>query len=281
MGVGSLEYAHARIWARHGQRPGEGLWRRIETTRDLGAVLELARGSALACWIEGLGPAAGVHGIEQALRLHWRERVAEVATWMPPDWAAAIEWCAVLADLPALQHLARGGAPLPWMATDPWLCALLDVGAPGPFGPPEVPAMRSLLDATRAQGNAALPQTFAPAAVGLGPAGRRMRLNAQHLLSLWRAEWRRRMPVAAASQGTGSHLEPLLAQHVGAFAAPRAVDGFALRRQLESRLVLLLRRALVEPVTAFIYLALSALECERLRGELVRRAAFPRGWAAP
>jgi hypothetical protein len=259
--VGSVEYAHARIWARHGQRPAEALWRRIETTRDLAAVLELARGSALACWLEGIGPAAGSHGIEQALRRHWRERVGEVATWMPPTWAAAIEWCAVLPDLPVIQHLARGGAPLPWMAVDPGLRALLDArdGADaedsGQGGPPEARAMRSLLDAARG-----------------GP---------HDVLPLWRAEWHRRLPPAAASQGVARPLELLLVEHARAFAAPQAVDGWALRRQLQSRLVLLLRRTLVEPVTAFVYLALSALDCERLRGELVRRAAFPRMGVAP
>lgn len=284
---GSLEYAHARIWARHGQRPGEGLWRRIETTRDLAAVLELARGSALACWIEGIGPAAGAHGIEQALRRHWRERVVEVATWMPPAWAAAIEWCAVLVDLPAVQHLARGGAPLPWMASDPRLRTLLDTGDggragdSGKGGPPEAQALCSLLDAARAQESVASPLRSTPAVGGLGAARSRGRPDAQGLLPLWRAEWRRRLPAAAASQGIDTHLVPLVVQHASAFAAPQAVDGWALRRQLQSRLVLLLRRTLVEPVTAFVYLALSALECERLRGELVRRAAFPRGGVAP
>jgi hypothetical protein len=130
-----------------------------------------------------------------------------------------------------------------------------DARASGKGGAPEVRAMRSLLDTART-----------------GP---------HELLPLWRAEWRRRLPLAAGSQGIDTHLAPLLAQHAGAFAAPQAVDGWALRRQLQSRLVLLLRRTLVEPVTAFVYLALSALECERLRGELVRRAAFPRSGVAP
>ena len=101
------------------------------------------------------------------------------------------------------------------------------------------------------------------------------------LLPLWRAEWHRRLPRAAVSQGIDTHLVPLLMQHASAFAAPQAVDGWALRRQLQSRLVLLLRRTLIEPATAFVDLALSALECERLRGELVRRAAFPRGGVEP
>jgi hypothetical protein len=284
--VGSLEYAHARIWARHGQRPGEALWRRIETTRDLAAVLELARGSALACWLEGIGPDAGAHGIEQALRRHWRERVAELATWMPPAWAAAVTWCAVLADLPALQHLARGGAPLPWMAADPRLRALLGTGGEDARdlekgGPSEAQAMRSLLDAARAPGRVAAPRSRVSAGGGPGAVRSVGRADADDLLSLWCAQWRRRLPAASASQGIDTHLLPLLTQHAQAFAAPQAVDGWALRRQLQSRLLLLLRRTLVEPVTAFTYLALSALECERLRGELVRRATFPRGGVAP
>ena len=128
--AGSLEYAHARIWARHGQRPDGALWRRSETTREFAAVLELARGSALAGWLEGIAPGAGVHAVEAALRRHWRERVAEVASWMPAAWQPAIAWCGVLVDLPALQHLARGGAPADWMASDQRLCALLDGTAP-------------------------------------------------------------------------------------------------------------------------------------------------------
>jgi hypothetical protein len=32
----------------------------------------------------------------------------------------------------------------------------------------------------------------------------------------------------------------------------------------------------LDPAAAFVFLALSALDVERLRGELVRRAAFPR-----
>jgi hypothetical protein len=47
-----------------------------------------------------------------------------------------------------------------------------------------------------------------------------------------------------------------------------------LRRALQARLSLLLRRATLEPAAAFIHLALSALELERLRGELLVRKLF-------
>jgi hypothetical protein len=47
------------------------------------------------------------------------------------------------------------------------------------------------------------------------------------------------------------------------------------RRALGSRLTHLYRRATLEPAVAFVFLALSALDMERLRGELLRRAIFP------
>jgi hypothetical protein len=247
--AGSLEYAHARIWARHGQRPDEASWRRIETTRELAALLELARGSSLACWLEGVGPAADVHTIEGAVRRHWRERVTEVASWMPPAWSRAIAWCGVLVDLPVLQHLARGGATLPWMAEDPQLRGLVDGSLPG-----RAP-LRWLLEAARA--------------------------DPQRVLSLWRDAWQRCLPRNGERQAVEARLAPLLISHAAAFGSPQTVDGWALRRQLQARLILLLRRTLAEPATAFIYLALSALEFERVRGELLRRAAFPQRAPTP
>lgn len=248
-GTGSMELAHARLWARHGRRPGETLWRRIESTRDLGAVLELARGSALADWLQGIDAGADSHAIESALRRHWRQQVAEVASWMPATWAQSIAWCGVLADLPALQHLARGERPPPWLADDP----VLQPQAGGRLAGRSAAA--SLLRAARAE--------------------------PRRLLALWSEEWRQRLPQAPGRHGVEAGLWPVLAAHAQAFAAPQAVDGWALRRALRERLVQLLRRTPLQPVTAFIHLALSALEGERLRGELVRRAAFPRRWAAP
>jgi hypothetical protein len=249
--AGSLELAHARIWARWGARPDEATWHRIEITRDLGAVLEIAHAGPLARWIEGIGPGAGVHDIEAALRRHWRERVAELAGWMPPAWRQAIDWCAVLVDLPLLQHLARGGAPPSWAADDAGLQPLLEREPTQPAQP-----RIALLASARA--------------------------DPQHVLALWSAHWRDCLPRAAAGrQAIERQLVPLLARHAQAFGAPQTVDGWSLRRTLQARLVALLRRALVEPVAAFAYLALEALELERLRAELVGRAAFPQRTATP
>jgi hypothetical protein len=224
--AGSLEFAHARIWARWGARPGETLWRRIETTRELGAVIDLVRASALASWVEGLDAQAGVHAIESALRRQWRARVLEVAAWMPSGWHDALRWCAALIDLPLAQHLARGGALPPWLDD----AAIGDMAS---FGDPE------------------------------------------RVLEAWLARWRAMCPAGTGREAIEHRLLPLLAAHAASFAAPSTQDGWALRRTLHARLARLLRRAVAEPMAPFAFLALTALDVERLRGELVRRAAFP------
>lgn len=62
--------------------------------------------------------------------------------------------------------------------------------------------------------------------------------------------------------------------HLASFAAQAAGDGWPLRRALEKRLVTLFRKALSEPTAVFVYLALTALDLEQLRSELVQRAIF-------
>lgn len=246
--AGSLEFAHARIWARWGQRADEWVWHRIEVTRDLGAVLEGVRTSPLARWVAELGPQATPHTIEHAFRHQWRARVDELARWMPPAWQPAIGWCALVVELPLLQHLARGDAPPPWTADDMrlrWLQDAHDAPASADDGDP----LRALL----AEGRA----------------------DPEHIGARWLAEWRARLPRGSGRAQIEQDLVPLLMRHVAAFGAPDAIDGWGLRQGLHARLVVLLRRALVQPIAAFVHLALTALEGERLRAELVARAAFP------
>ena len=104
--AGSLEYAHARLCARYGDRPDELAWRRIEMMREFGAMLDTARTSPLAAWIAEIGPDATCTRIELALRAHLRARIAAIAAWMPPAWRASIEWCAV-AGRPAAAAASR------------------------------------------------------------------------------------------------------------------------------------------------------------------------------
>jgi hypothetical protein len=247
---GSLEYAWGRLQARHGQRAGEPAWRRIEVMRDFAPLLELARSTALRPWLDGITADSSDAQIETTLRGHWRALVAEVGGWMPQAWQAAVAWCAVLPDLAPLQHLARGGEPTPWMDDDDtWreLCAAQ---------PKDRAALLAAGPLSALAVSWAMPQTLGEA---------------------WLDEWQRRLPAPLGNAGEAlPQVVRTLVDHRAAFAGAAAGQGWLLRGALSARLSLLLRRAAVEPAAAFIHLALCALDLERLRAELLRRALFPR-----
>ncbi len=247
---GSLEYAHARLHARHGQRVGEADWRRIEVVREFAPLLELARGTSLRPWLVGISADSSVHQVEASLRGHWRALVDEVVAWMPRPWQASLAWCAVLPDLALVQHLARGGETAAWMQVDRVWRELS--GA-------QPQARRAVLGAG----------PFAALAVAW-PAP-------QTMAQAWQTEWQRRLPKppSAAGDTLGPVVRALL-DHGRAFAGAALGEGWLLRSSLHARLSLLLRRAAVEPAAAFIHLALCALDLERLRAELLRRMLSPR-----
>jgi hypothetical protein len=91
-------------------------------------------------------------------------------------------------------------------------------------------------------------------------------VDAASALASWRREWWRRAPRAARGDELLRTLERWLAQHRAVRVEPR--------RALCLRLEALYRRATLDPAAAFVFLALSALDVERLRGELVVRALF-------
>ena len=251
---GSMELALARVQSRHGQRAGDMAWQRLETARELGLLLDAARASALRPWVAGITAHASASEIEAVLRAHWRTLVAEVAGWMPPPWRPALDWCAVQPLLPALQHLARGGEPAAWMHDDPDLRALC--GVPLSDRPKVLAAGRWGALA----GAWAAPDAIAQA---------------------WRAEWERRLPQPLATSDESLRLlAAALSSHNAAFAVAPPGPGGLLRQSLQARLSLLLRRATLEPATAFIHIALCALDLERLRGELLRRALFAKAGVA-
>jgi len=251
--TGSLEYTHARIGARWGARPDAAAWRRIEIARDLPAMLDLARRGALACWLHGVAADGSLRAIEAAFRRRWRDAVTEIAAWMAPEWREAIDWCAHLADLAAVQHWARGDVPqAAWLADDD---ILRDLDATADAAPP---TRSSALDtAWRALVRDARRE---PAAVA----------------SRWLDAWLALLPKGAGGRTIERTLVPLLHRHAQAFAAPQSIDGWGQRRALQARLVALWRRHPVEPVAVFAHLALQAIEFERLRAEVIGRAAFPR-----
>jgi hypothetical protein len=247
---GSLEYAQARLQSRHGQRVDEAAWRRIEVVREFAPLLELARSTALRPWLIGITVDSGAQQIETVLRAHWQALVREIVSWMPGAWQGALAWCEVLPDLAPLQHLARGIEPAAWMpADDTWreLCT----------APPQ-----TRLAVLRDGPMAALAHAWAqPETIGRA----------------WLAEFGRRLPRASGDAGDSlAQLMRTLREHQSAFGDAAAGQGWLLRAALHARLSLLLRRAALEPAAAFAHLALCALDLERLRAELLRRALFPR-----
>ena len=247
---GSLEYAHARLHSRHGQRLDEAAWRRIEVIREFAPLLEGARAGALRPWLAGITANSSVHQIETALRGHWRALIDERSAWMPPSWQGALRWCAVLPDLALLQHLARGGEPTAWMHDDPtWreLCAA------------QPPARVAVLGAGP---YAALAAAWA---------------TPQWLGRAWHDEWQRRLPPRSGDAGSVlQQLVQALLSHRQVFVDAAPSQGWQLRGALRARLALLFRRAALQPAAAFVDLALCALDLERLRAELLRRLLFPR-----
>jgi hypothetical protein len=288
---GSLEYAHARLHARHGMRLDESAWRRIEGLRDLAPMLDAARATGLRRWLLGIGAASTVHEVELGLRSHWRALVDEVAGWMPPAWQAAIAWCGVWPDLALLQHLARGGEAPQWLQDDPWW---RDLAAAAP---------QERLAVLGAGAHAALARAWPVP---------------QTMARVWHDEWRRRLPDsgrdanAARPRGAGPASGPtiqqsgqarvapggfaltpgterdeilvqllrVLSEHAQAFEQASPTQGWQQRAALRAKLTLLWRRATLDPAAAFIHLALAALDLERLRAELLRRIVFPHARAA-
>ena len=110
-----MEYAQARMQARHGARPGETLWLKLRSARGTAALLELARASGLRRWVAGLTPDSSSHEIESKLRSRLREAIAEVAAWVPAPWRAAVLHTQELVDLSVALYLARGEPPRAWM----------------------------------------------------------------------------------------------------------------------------------------------------------------------
>lgn len=94
------------------------------------------------------------------------------------------------------------------------------------------------------------------------------------LPSLAHPEWRHRWPAGAGDPGLAD-LARRVEAHLGRFRIAQPHEATALRRAFEEGLLAFFRRHPVAPSAAFAWLALAALDLERLRGEIERRLAFP------
>jgi hypothetical protein len=245
-----LEYLQARLQARLSGHPDAYGWSRLESARTLAAALNGARATPfLAALTAGLTPDSGAHAIERACRAHVRALIGEVASWMPEEWRGAAAWTRVLVDLQLLYHLHSGAPPLAWMQEDAALRPYLDFDA----------AARRL-ELERGP--------LAPLASFWS--------DAASLRRGWLAEWRRRWP-RRAERSILNELSNAVALHLQRFPATAVAEAWRAREALRARIGRLFRRSVLDPAAAFGYLALAALDAERLRAELSQRAVFEEG----
>jgi len=239
----SWSYVQARLQARHGERVTEGDWRMLEAVRSPERFIDRTRATALRRFSERLNTGMSSHVIERELRNAWRDYVAEVASWCPPDWRPTILWCAPLADLPLFAALLQGEAPY-WVHQDAALSTFLDLA--------QGATIRSPLDAL-------LPgPKRAPTLAGRWYA---------HWCSLWPRDARRYRALTALADTVKVQVARLdLAGPQGTSAAYRSALAQAMSRMF--------RRHSASPIAVFCHLALVALDLERLRGGLVRRVLF-------
>jgi hypothetical protein len=245
---GNLDYALARVHARHGERLDEFAWRRLEASRDLGQYLDFVRATSLRDWVVSLDGAGDPHAIERTMRTEWRRYVDQLAEWHPREWQPWLAWCAWLPTLSLLAQLSRPEPAPSWIQADP-VC--------GPVAP-GTPAKRAA-----ALRNTALAPLEA-ALVGHADIG-----------TAWRAHW------LALAPRLDTHTRQLLCQLLGAVDAhverllSNTGTATSLRQELSQRLARLFRVGAGTVVATVCHLGMLALDLQRMRGGLVSRAALP------
>jgi hypothetical protein len=247
--AGSPEYALARMHARIGRRPPEAAWRSIGQARDIAPILDLCRETSLQAVVKELPASCDLHAVDHAVRRGWQRAVADARTWMPAEYTEALQWCRLVPLLPALAHLARGGVPAGWMRVEPDLAQLCSAG-------------KEQRAAIVAKG------PLAPLAIVWN--------SPDALAEAWTAEWQRLLPVEALEDATLATLARALERHLEHFQDADTHEAPELRQELESKLLATFRRSPPESAAVFAWLGLTALDLERLRGELARRLVFPR-----
>jgi hypothetical protein len=239
-------YAQARIQARFATLPQETEWERLAASRTLAAFLEEARTGSLCNWVKGFSSQSDIHDLEAGIRSLYWDSLEAVAGWVPAPWREAVSWVRWLAWLPLLSHLKSGGVMPDWTAQDQSLHALAD-----------------------SDGALSMQR--------LEEAGAACLLHAEEdVVSVWIAEWKQRWP--RCSRTLCRDLEaliPLVMTHFDVFPRLPPDSAWRQRRELRATLRLHFHRQPLEPAIPFVYLALTALDLERLRAALVSRALFP------
>ena len=240
-------YAQARLQARHGMRPDDRVWRRLESVGELASYLQTARTTALRSWVAGLHPEHGAHDIELALRQEFRCTVDEVAHWMPAGWQGAVGWVRRLPDLPALHYLLSGGAAPAWLRSDP---ALRGFATDTPAG-----RVQALQDSD--------------CTVLLTGWQRGVPLS-----TVWLEHWQSLWPSAPRLVVGLEALARLLRRQLGALSLYAGAASAPLHESLRRELNYAFRRYSFQPAAVFAHLGLVALDVHRLREQLLQRVLF-------
>lgn len=243
-------YVQVRLQARYGEWVGESTWQTLYSLINLDAWLEQARTTPLRNWLAGITPTTGVHEIERLLRTRMRDLISEVAAWVPTAWRPAVQWTGMLIDLPAVAGLLQGQPAPAWMLADPRYRHLAVAE----------PALRARV---LAQG------PLAPLAVAISKG----ELSGTGWRRWWVDEWHRRFPRREPRLERLARDLELQSQNM----AQPATDAWAARRELAERAGHLFRRGFMTPLAVFAFLLLQALELERVRAEVLKRALFEVG----
>ena len=264
----SFEYAYARVCACLAQRPDERLWLQLRSARSVGALLELARGTAAAASVSGIPATANGDVIELAFRQQLRSRTHDVASWSPEHWRDALLYTRHLLDLPSVVHLLSDEAPPSWWATDPVLA---------PYALVTLEERRAAVAAGPLAAIAQALQVESPPMSirqAIASAMRKARTPPLHrALAAWNERWRSLWPLASTDVTDALALVArTVEEHVRRFGGLAVDETQPARQALAARLATLLHRFPAQPAALFAYLAVFALDLERLRGEFVRRA---------
>lgn len=247
MDTARFAYAQARLQARHGKRPDDNVWQRLNSIGDLANYLQVAQKTALRSWSLSLQANQSSHDIELSLRNQFRDYVDDVAHWYPQHWSTSILWVKRLPDLPALQYLLSGNAVLHWMLDDPDLQSFALDNVAQRIETIQNSDCAPLLNAWR---------------------------RGQPLYLAWAGHWQSLWPKESHFTSSLKSLSNLLTRTLHEQQAESTASSQHQRALLKQNLNAAFRRYSFEPAAAYAHLALTALDLEKLRGDVVRRALF-------
>lgn len=247
-GVVGFGYLQARVQARYEQLADNDIWTQLGAVEDFSAYLEESRATRLAPLISGISAQSNSHDIDLSVRRLFLQYVIELSSWMPQAWRSTTLWLQWLPDIPLLSYLLKEQHPAAWMYHDKRLALMLE--------DQDVNVEQAL---TTAGAGCLITEGTSAAA----------------MLSMWQQQWPTLWPAWPGHFRRGiEDLIALLREYQVYFSALAISETWSARNELQRTLRLFFRRYLLQPATAFTYLALMSLQLERLRAELIQRLLF-------